>query len=67
MIDQISSRLAAFAIALMMNAVIIAGVSYIFDTQREQRSIGIADSGQRGPCGCTPHRGDCRCGVPSRL
>jgi hypothetical protein len=64
---QISSKLAAFAIALMMNAMIIAGVSYVFDAQMDQLSIGIADSGQRRPCGCTPHRGDCRSGAPSRL
>jgi hypothetical protein len=66
MIADISSKLAAFAIALMMNAMIIAGVSHIFDVQMEQQSIGIADAGQRRPCDCTPHRGDCRCG-PSRL
>jgi hypothetical protein len=67
MIAEISSKLAALAIALMMNAMMIAGVSYIFEAPMEQHSIGMADSGQRRPCGCTPHRGDCRCGAPSRL
>jgi hypothetical protein len=30
---RISSKLAAFAIALMMNSVIIGGVGYLFDAQ----------------------------------
>jgi hypothetical protein len=67
MIADISSKLAAFAITLMMNAMIIAGVSYTFDAQLEQHGIGMSDSGQSRPCDCTPHRSDCRCGVPSRF
>jgi hypothetical protein len=60
MIAEISSKIAAFAIALTMNAMIIAAVSYAFDAQMS------ADSGQRAPCACTPHSDDCRCGVAKR-
>jgi len=67
MIAEISSKLAALAIALVMNAMMIAGVSYIFEAPMKQHSIGMADSGQRGPCGCTPHRSDCRCGARASL
>jgi hypothetical protein len=66
MIAEISSKLAAFAIALLMNAMIITWVSYVFDAQMEKQNIGIADSGQQRPCACIPHQGDCRCGVRSR-
>jgi hypothetical protein len=43
---EISSKLSAFAIALMMNAVIIAGVSYIFDSQMKQQRGDIAAAAQ---------------------
>lgn len=33
---RITSKLAALAIALMMNSVIIGGVAYLFDTQNHQ-------------------------------
>jgi hypothetical protein len=33
MIAEISSKLAAFVVALMMNAMIFAGVGYIFDIE----------------------------------
>jgi hypothetical protein len=33
-----SSKLAAFAIALMMNGFIIGGVAYLFDAQTQQHS-----------------------------
>jgi hypothetical protein len=33
---RIYSKLAAFAIALMMNSVIIGGVAYLFDAQTQQ-------------------------------
>jgi hypothetical protein len=33
---RISSKLAALAIALMMNTVIIGGVAYLFDIQTQQ-------------------------------
>ena len=33
---RISSKLAALAIALMMNSVIIGGIAYLFDAQTEQ-------------------------------
>jgi len=33
---RISSKLAALAIALMMNSVIIGGVAYLFDAQTQQ-------------------------------
>jgi len=35
---RISSKLAAFAIALMMNSFIIGGVAYLFDAQTQQHS-----------------------------
>jgi hypothetical protein len=37
-----SSKLAAFAIALMMNSVIIGGVAYLFDAQTHQHSSLIS-------------------------
>jgi hypothetical protein len=33
---RISSKLAALAIALMMNSLIIGGVAYLFDAQSQQ-------------------------------
>jgi uncharacterized membrane protein len=39
---QISSKLAAFAIALMMNSFIIGGVAYLFDAQTQQHSSLIS-------------------------
>lgn len=33
---RISSKLAALAIALMMNSIIIGGVAYLFDAQQRQ-------------------------------
>jgi hypothetical protein len=33
---RISSKLAALAIALLMNSVIIGGVAYLFDAQTQQ-------------------------------
>ena len=35
---QISSKLAALAIALMMNSLLIGGVAYVFNTQIHQES-----------------------------
>jgi hypothetical protein len=37
-----SSKLAAFAIALMMNGFIIGGVAYLFDAQTHQHSSPIS-------------------------
>jgi hypothetical protein len=37
-----SSKLAAFAIALMMNSFIIGGVAYLFDAQTQQHSSLIS-------------------------
>jgi hypothetical protein len=37
-----SSKLAAFAIALMMNSFIIGGVAYLFDAQTHQHSSLIS-------------------------
>jgi hypothetical protein len=37
-----SSKLAAFAIALMMNGLIIGGVAYLFDAQTQQHSSLIS-------------------------
>jgi hypothetical protein len=39
---QISSKLAAFAVALMMNSLIIGGVTYLFDGQMRQHSTSIS-------------------------
>jgi hypothetical protein len=39
---RISSKLAAFAIALMMNSFIIGGVAYLFDAQTQQHSSLIS-------------------------
>jgi hypothetical protein len=39
---QISTKLAAFAIALMMNSLIIGGVTYLFDGQIRQHSNSIS-------------------------
>jgi hypothetical protein len=39
---QISSKLAAFAVALMMNSLIIGGVAYLFDVQIGQHSNSIS-------------------------
>ena len=38
MTTRTSSKLAAFAIALMMNSFIIGGVAYLFDAQTQQHS-----------------------------
>jgi hypothetical protein len=79
---EISAKLAAFAAALTMNALIVAGVDHLFRIplklhtalweQRtslwEQRTAGVADSAQRRQCTCAP-RGDggCQCVATSRL
>jgi hypothetical protein len=39
---QISSKLAALAIALMMNTAIVAAVAYLFDAQIQQRSTVVS-------------------------
>lgn len=39
---QISSKLAAFAVALMMNSLLIGGVAYLFDGQIRQYSNSIS-------------------------
>ena len=39
---QISSKLAAFAVALMMNSLLIGGVAYLFDGQIRQYSSSIS-------------------------
>jgi hypothetical protein len=39
---QISTKLAAFAIALMMNSLIIGGVTYLFDGQFRQHTNSIS-------------------------
>jgi hypothetical protein len=38
----ISSKLAAFAIALMMNSLLIGGVSYLFNNQNSQAAMVVA-------------------------
>jgi hypothetical protein len=39
---RISSKLAAFAIALMMNTLLIGGVSYLFSSQVSQAAMVVA-------------------------
>jgi hypothetical protein len=39
---RISSKLAALAIALLMNCVIIGGVAYLFDAQTQQHLTVIS-------------------------
>jgi hypothetical protein len=39
---QISSQLAAFAVALMMNSLIIGGVAYLFNGQIQEHSNSIS-------------------------
>jgi len=36
---RISTKLAALAIALMMNSILFGGVAYLFDTQAHQHSL----------------------------
>jgi len=38
MTTQISTKLAALAVALMMNSLIIGGVAYVFNAQLHQRA-----------------------------
>jgi hypothetical protein len=46
MIAEISSKLAAFVVALMMNAMIFAGVGYIFDIEwSSTESPNLANGG----------------------
>jgi len=65
---EIPETLAAFAAALAINALIITGVEYMFSVPAESHTAGIASSGSRRQCGCTP-RGDdyCRCAATSQL
>ncbi len=42
---QISSKLAALAVALMMNSLIISGVAYLFNGQVQQHATFIAHDG----------------------
>jgi hypothetical protein len=39
--SQISSKFAAFAVALMLNSLIIGGVAYLFDTQVDAHSMSV--------------------------
>jgi hypothetical protein len=40
--SPISAKLAAFAVALMMNSLLIGGVTYLFDGQIRQHSNSIS-------------------------
>jgi hypothetical protein len=44
---RISSKLAALAIALMMNGFIIGGIAYLFDAQTQQHPSVISLAKQR--------------------
>jgi hypothetical protein len=79
---EISAKLAAFAAALTMNGLIVAGVAHLFRVPLklhtavleqhtvllEQHTASIVDSDHRRQCACTS-RGDdnCRCVATSRL
>jgi len=43
---QISTKLTALAVALMMNSIILGGVAYVFNTQTQQRAfLSLAHNG----------------------
>ena len=42
---RISSKLVAFAIALIMNSVLVGGVTYLFNSQVSQSATGISRIG----------------------
>jgi hypothetical protein len=46
---RISSKLAALAIALMMNGFIMGGVAYLFDAQTQQQLSVISFAQQHAP------------------
>jgi hypothetical protein len=65
---DISRKFAAFAAALTMNGLILAGLAFVFNAPLERHIAGIADAGLRRQCGCTPREPDgCRCVASSRL
>ena len=65
---EIPEKLAAFAAALAMNALIITGVEYMFSVPEESHTAGIASSGPQRQCGCTLWEDDyCRCAATSQL
>jgi hypothetical protein len=43
--NQISTKLAALAVALMMNSLIAGGVAYLFDGQLHQSASNTSPSG----------------------
>jgi hypothetical protein len=48
MMSKFSSKLAAFVVALMMNAIIFAGVDHVFNIQwnnKQSGSLNLANSG----------------------
>jgi hypothetical protein len=49
MSTQISSKLAALAIALMMNSLIIGAVAYLFSAQIPRGSTAVALAGAKAP------------------
>jgi hypothetical protein len=49
MSTQISSKVAALAIALMMNSLIIGAVAYLFSGQIPQRSSAVSLAGATAP------------------
>jgi hypothetical protein len=44
MTTTISSKLAALAVALMMNSLIIGGVAYLFNSQLPQHTLSLAQA-----------------------
>ena len=72
---KISTKLAALAAALAMNGLILAGVAHMFYVPlklhaalSEGHTAGIADSGRRRQCACTPRAADnCPCIATSQL
>jgi hypothetical protein len=49
MSTQISTKVAALAIALMMNSLIIGAVAYLFSAQIPQRSTVVSLAGANAP------------------
>ena len=63
MTTQISTKLAALAVALMMNSLLIGGVAYVFNAQAHQHTA-ITSLVQATPTrlerlGLSPRCGDC--------
>jgi len=52
---QISSKLAALAVALVMNSMIFGAVAHLFNGQLPQQVVMSAGAGQTAPAAPTAH------------